>query len=430
MRSRKLMFVAAAVAGTTAGSKNVASANGVGNLQGNWTAVRAERDGRAAADIVGHALLIEDGKFSIQENGVTIFGGTLWLDESTSPAAIDFRHTGYSSAGKTWRGIYRIDGDALTVCDNAGEMGAAARQASAPNRTRASSWWFSNGRRSDVCDEVGHACVVLDAQSYPLHLSVEHHRPCRWRLLQIAIMVKHYIYLSAQQKTSRRAGVRCRRTGQTNRRRPLTQDDRRPEPEDRRGLDTIPPAGQTHIHACDPPTRLACWKAPPCPYNPTPGALHGQFEAEFSFGGERECYEMADSLRTNGPAMDWRLVLIAAAWLAGHEPRDTFHKDLQPFLGYWGSVAAVAGASAALLLGICLLVKWGWRTGLLIGVSFSLMFTTFEEITDALQPKFGALAAIAAAFVPMLCVGMVTWLLLFRLLRLDRLIRDRTKTTP
>jgi hypothetical protein len=86
---------------------------------------------------------------------------------------------------------------------------------------------------------------------------------------------------------------------------------------------------------------------------------------------------MTDSLRTNGPAMDWRLVLIVAAWLAGHGARDRFHKDLQPFLGYWASVAAVAGTSAGLLLGLCLLVKWGWRTGLTIGMSFSLMFTTF-----------------------------------------------------
>jgi uncharacterized protein (TIGR03067 family) len=100
----------------------VASANDVGNLRGKWTAVRAERDGRPAADIAGHVLLIEDGKFSIKENGVTIFGGTLWLDEGASPWGIDFRHTGYTSAGKTWRGIYRIDGDTLTICDDAANM--------------------------------------------------------------------------------------------------------------------------------------------------------------------------------------------------------------------------------------------------------------------------------------------------------------------
>jgi hypothetical protein len=101
MRSRKLAFVTAAVAGTSVGSRKAGRTNGAANLQGKWIAVRAERAGRAAADIVGHVLLIEHGKFSIQENGVTIFGGTLWCDEYARPAAIDFRHTGHSSAGKT-----------------------------------------------------------------------------------------------------------------------------------------------------------------------------------------------------------------------------------------------------------------------------------------------------------------------------------------
>jgi uncharacterized protein (TIGR03067 family) len=122
MLSRKKMLVTAAVARTTVGSEKMATANAVGNLQGKWTAIRAERDGRAAAEIAGHVLEIEDRKFSIWENGVTIFGGTLWFDEFASPCAIDFRHTGYTSAGKTWLGIYWIDGDTLTICDNAGDM--------------------------------------------------------------------------------------------------------------------------------------------------------------------------------------------------------------------------------------------------------------------------------------------------------------------
>ena len=56
------------------------------NLQGKWTAVRAEQDGREASDIVGHVLVFEGHKFSIKEKGVTIYAGTLAVDLSASPA--------------------------------------------------------------------------------------------------------------------------------------------------------------------------------------------------------------------------------------------------------------------------------------------------------------------------------------------------------
>jgi uncharacterized protein (TIGR03067 family) len=122
MLTEALMLATLGVSGVAVGSQRVAGAKDPGELQGKWTAVRAEQDGREAADIVGHVLLIENGKFRIQEKGVTIYEGTLGLDESARPWAIDFKHTNSSSQGKTWRGIYRIDGDTLTVCDNAGAV--------------------------------------------------------------------------------------------------------------------------------------------------------------------------------------------------------------------------------------------------------------------------------------------------------------------
>ena len=120
MPLRTLMLATGAIAGILASSAGSASEKEPGDdLRGRWTAVKAEREGREAAEIVGHLLIVEGKTFRIQEKGKTIHEGTLQLDASASPAAIDFKHSGPSSGGKTWRGIYKVDGTTLTISDNA-----------------------------------------------------------------------------------------------------------------------------------------------------------------------------------------------------------------------------------------------------------------------------------------------------------------------
>ena len=41
------------------------------------------------------------------------------MDPRATPAAIDFEHTEETLKGKVWKGIYALDGDTLTTCDNA-----------------------------------------------------------------------------------------------------------------------------------------------------------------------------------------------------------------------------------------------------------------------------------------------------------------------
>jgi uncharacterized protein (TIGR03067 family) len=88
-------------------------------LQGAWTATKAERDGKAADDVVGHRLSLTRNRFQIRsKGGKPLYEGTFRVDPGTKPAAIDFEHTKGAQKGKAWKGIYALDGDTLTTCDN------------------------------------------------------------------------------------------------------------------------------------------------------------------------------------------------------------------------------------------------------------------------------------------------------------------------
>jgi uncharacterized protein (TIGR03067 family) len=90
-------------------------------LQGFWTAESAQRDGREAPDIRGHELVFKGDTFTIRTKDETLYTGTFELDASKMPHTIDFKHTKGSLRGKTWRGIYKLEGESLTICDNAGD---------------------------------------------------------------------------------------------------------------------------------------------------------------------------------------------------------------------------------------------------------------------------------------------------------------------
>ena len=97
-----------------------AAAAGPDALAGAWTATSAERDGAAADELIGHRLEFTGDDFRITDkNGQLLFAGTYTVDDSTEPARIDFRHDRGQAAGATWEGIYRLDGDTLTIVDDA-----------------------------------------------------------------------------------------------------------------------------------------------------------------------------------------------------------------------------------------------------------------------------------------------------------------------
>jgi uncharacterized protein (TIGR03067 family) len=95
-------------------------------VQGTWSATKAERDGRAATDLIGHTLLFSGDQFEIQsKDRKSLYLGMVRVDASAKPAAVDFEHAEGGLKGKTWKGIYVLDGETLTICDNAENLGAA-----------------------------------------------------------------------------------------------------------------------------------------------------------------------------------------------------------------------------------------------------------------------------------------------------------------
>ena len=89
-------------------------------LQGTWSAIKAESDGKRADEIMGHRLSFTGSRFEIRSNdGKTLYDGTFQVQPSAKPVAIDFQHTGGTLKGKAWKGIYALDGDTLMICDNA-----------------------------------------------------------------------------------------------------------------------------------------------------------------------------------------------------------------------------------------------------------------------------------------------------------------------
>jgi uncharacterized protein (TIGR03067 family) len=89
-------------------------------LQGTWTATKAQRDGKAADDVVGNQLSFSGNRFQIRSKDCKLlYEGTFRVDPCTKPAAIDLEHTEGALKGKAWKGVYALDGDTLTTCDNA-----------------------------------------------------------------------------------------------------------------------------------------------------------------------------------------------------------------------------------------------------------------------------------------------------------------------
>jgi len=119
LRFRMAMITVGLAAGVATAAADAGDAQ---RLSGVWVAVSAERNGAAADDLKRHRLTFSGDRFTIRSKGKLLYRGTFLVDPSKKPATIDFTHTRGEAKGKTWQGIYLLEGDVLKICDNADDL--------------------------------------------------------------------------------------------------------------------------------------------------------------------------------------------------------------------------------------------------------------------------------------------------------------------
>ena len=87
-------------------------------LQGTWTAVSGESEGKENAEAKEHVMVFDGDKFTVKRGDKVMVQGTFKIDASKSPKAMDMNITEGPEdvKGKTAHAIYELKGDELTWC--------------------------------------------------------------------------------------------------------------------------------------------------------------------------------------------------------------------------------------------------------------------------------------------------------------------------
>jgi len=85
-------------------------------FQGEWNVVSVEKDGKADAKYKGAVRTHTGDTYSMKLTEGEPIAGTYKLDPSKTPLQIDSTPASGQFKGKVLPGIYKLDGDTLTIC--------------------------------------------------------------------------------------------------------------------------------------------------------------------------------------------------------------------------------------------------------------------------------------------------------------------------
>jgi uncharacterized protein (TIGR03067 family) len=107
-------------------------------LEGSWDLIGFEKDGKKVQDPKSAKLTVKGATFVVSSGDKIIAGGTSKLNTKKTPKEIDAMYTEGADKGKSYKGIYKLEGDTLTFC----RAGAPEQERPSEFKTKAGSGMF------------------------------------------------------------------------------------------------------------------------------------------------------------------------------------------------------------------------------------------------------------------------------------------------